>query len=92
MPLVDLKFLTVLPRVLQELQIGGTSTFGRFETLVRPAGRYRDVMLQRCGKPKALSGTLGESHLFYPSGGYKPMLSLTILVVSPNAFPPFLYP
>jgi len=24
-PLVDLKFLTVLPRVLQELQIGGTN-------------------------------------------------------------------
>jgi hypothetical protein len=63
-PLVDLKFLTVLPRVLQELQIGGTSTFGRFETLVRLAGRYRDVMLQRCGKPKALLGTLGDSHLF----------------------------
>ena len=30
--------------------------------------------------------------MFYPSGGYKPMLSLTILVVSPNAFPPFFAP
>jgi hypothetical protein len=30
--------------------------------------------------------------LFYPSGGYKPMLSLTILVVSPNAIPAFLSP
>jgi len=27
--------------------------------------------------------TLGDSQLFYPSGGYKPMLSLTILVISP---------
>jgi len=30
--------------------------------------------------------------LFYPSGGYKPMLSLTILVVSPNVFPAFSRP
>src|SRR5215204_4220822 len=36
--------------------------------------------------------TLGDSQLFYPSGGYKPMLSLTILVVSPNAFPPLFAP
>src|SRR5439155_12547470 len=46
----------------------------------------------RYGKPKALLGTLGDSQLFYPSGGYKPMLSLTILMVSPNAFPPFFEP
>jgi hypothetical protein len=49
-------------------------------------------MLCCCGKPKALFRILGDSQLFYPSGGYKPMLSLTILVVSPNAFQAFLRP
>ena len=36
--------------------------------------------------------TLGDSQLFYPSGGYKPMVWLTILMVSPNACPGFFAP
>ena len=33
---------------------------------------------------------VGDSRLFYPSGGYKPMVWLTILMVRTNAAPGFL--
>lgn len=35
-------------------------------------------------------GNLGDSRLFYPSGGYKPMVWLTILMIRTNAAPGFL--
>ena len=39
--------------------------------------------------PRRFLGDLGDSRLFYPSGGYKPMVWLTILIVRTNAAPAF---
>jgi hypothetical protein len=47
------------------------------------------MLRQTQGAFATRSETLGDSELFYPSGGYKPMVWLTILMVSPNAAPDF---
>jgi hypothetical protein len=54
-PLVDLKFLTVLPRVLQELQIGGTNTFGRFNRSYARPGAIGTSCFNVAANPRRFS-------------------------------------
>ena len=50
------------------------------------------MLRQTQGAFAACSAGLGDSRLFYPSGGHKPMVWLTILMVRTNAAPGFFAP
>src|ERR1700712_1844371 len=75
-------------------QCGGTiwrtGTLGQFASVPRRPGAVETSCFEVAANPRRFYGSLddlGDSRLFYPSGGHKPMLPLAILMVSTNAAP-----
>ena len=75
-----------------EVRSGAPGPLVSSQAFQRRAGTVETSCFDVAANPRRFYGslgTLGNSRLFYPSGGHKPMLPLTILVVRMNAAPGF---